>query len=310
MKWRPGSCAADSTPRNRDKACRRRRRSPHRAAGAPAAWRRSARAGSAPRLIAPAPRRPRTCRPWRAATAPRRPRPRARRRQVDEARHLVFQRRKREPGIADQRDLGRIVGANRRRIDIDVHHPDLARHRMAPALRRDRARPAADEHDEVRLIDDRPGGRRAAVAAHHPECQRMVVRDATLAADRGRNRRFEQLGKRFELGLRAGDYRSATADEERALGRERWPEPPPRSQPARAPFVSPDRPRVSGRRRPRPRRPTHAARRTAGRSGPRPAGPWSCAGRRRARSRGSSPPDRSPGSIWSAAGTALPGRAR
>ena len=59
---------------------------------------------------------------------------------------------------------------------------------------------------------------RAAVAADHAERQRMVLGDAALTADRGGHGRVEQLGERAKLRLRAGDHRTAAADEQRAFG--------------------------------------------------------------------------------------------
>ncbi len=141
-------------------------------------------------------------------------------RAVDEARHLVAQRRERQLRVADHRDLGRIVGADHRRIDVDVDHADLARRRMPPAFGRDRARAAADEHHEVGPIDQRAGRPGAAVAADHADGERVVLGDAALTADGGRDRHLQQLGERAQLGLGAGDHRAAAADQERAVRRE------------------------------------------------------------------------------------------
>ena len=116
-----------------------------------------------------------------------------------DGRDLVAQRREREPGIADHGDLGRVVDPDHRRVDVDVHHAHLARRRMPPALGGDRAGAAADEHDQVGLIDDGARLGRAAVAADHAERQRMVLGDAALAADRGGDGRVEQLGERAKL---------------------------------------------------------------------------------------------------------------
>jgi hypothetical protein len=46
----------------------------------------------------------------------------------------------------------------------------------------------------------------------------MVLGDAALTADRGGHGRVEQLSERAELRLRAGDHRTAAADEERTFG--------------------------------------------------------------------------------------------
>jgi hypothetical protein len=73
-------------------------------------------------------------------------------------------------------------------------------------------------HDEVCLIDHGARLGRAAVGADDPERQRMVLGDAALAADRGGDGRIEQVGERAKLRLRAGDYRAAAAEEQRALG--------------------------------------------------------------------------------------------
>jgi hypothetical protein len=144
-------------------------------------------------------------------------------RNVDQARDLVVERRQREPGVADQRDLGRIVGADHRRIDVEMDDLDLARHRVAPALGRDRARPAADEHHQIGPVDQRPGRGAAAVAADHARRQRMVLRDRALAADRGRDRDLEPFRERLQIGLGAGDHRPAAADEERIRRRQNRP---------------------------------------------------------------------------------------
>ena len=158
----------------------------------------------------------------RALATAARPSPRERSGGIGaQARDLGAQRRERQPRVADQRDLGWIVGADHRRIDVDVDHAHLARRRMAPALGDNRSRPAADEDHEVRPIDQLPGRRRAAVAADHAERQRVVRRDGALPADRGRDRRFEQFRQRRELVLGAGDHRSAAADQERVRRRQK-----------------------------------------------------------------------------------------
>ena len=86
---------------------------------------------------------------------------------------------------------------------------------MAPALGGHRARAAADEDDQVRLIDDATCFRRPAVGAHDAHRQRMLLADRALAADGGGDRGREPLRKLAEFLFRAGNDGSAATDKDR-----------------------------------------------------------------------------------------------
>src|SRR3546814_2527118 len=66
---------------------------------------------------------------------------------------------------------------------------------MAPAFSGDRAGPAADEQNEVGLVEYCAGFVRAAVRSDHAESQRMAVEDRALAADRGGDRSEEHTSE-------------------------------------------------------------------------------------------------------------------
>ena len=86
---------------------------------------------------------------------------------------------------------------------------------MAPALGGHRAGAAADEHNQIRLIDDRARLGRAAVGADDADGQRMVFVDRTFAADRGGDRRGQALRELEQLRLGLRHHHAAAADKNR-----------------------------------------------------------------------------------------------
>ena len=66
---------------------------------------------------------------------------------------------------------------------------------MAPTFGGHRAGAAADENDQVGLVDDRARFRRAAVGADHADGERMLFVNGAFAADGRRHRRREPLGE-------------------------------------------------------------------------------------------------------------------
>jgi hypothetical protein len=103
--------------------------------------------------------------------------------------------------VADESRSGRVVRADHARIDV-VDRPPSARGSAAWSYR---ARPAADERDEVRLGDERARRQRPAVRADDADGERVVLGDRALAADRRRDRRAQRLRTSGELGLGARD---------------------------------------------------------------------------------------------------------
>ena len=88
--------------------------------------------------------------------------------------------------------------------------------RMAPAFGGHRAGAAADENDQIGLIDDRARFRRAAVGADHADGERMLFVNRAFAADGRRHRRREPLGEFEQAPARArGNHDAAAADENR-----------------------------------------------------------------------------------------------
>src|SRR3546814_18430124 len=75
---------------------------------------------------------------------------------------------------------------------------------MAPAFSGDRAGPAADEQNEVGLVEYCAGFVRAAVRSDHAESQRMAVEDRALAAARGRDDGPQPPGQRRYPAPRSG----------------------------------------------------------------------------------------------------------
>ena len=91
-------------------------------------------------------------------------------------RQRLIQHFQAELGIADQRHIRRIIGAGHRGVDVEVNDLALSRRGMAPALGGHRAGAAADENDQIGLIDDRARLGRAAVGADDADGQRMRLR--------------------------------------------------------------------------------------------------------------------------------------
>src|SRR5947199_10408864 len=99
-----------------------------------------------------------------------------------------------------------------------MNHLHFARRRMAPALGGYRAGAAADENDQIRLIDDGARLWRAAVGADDADGEWMLLADGTLAADGGSDRSGEPLRKLEKFLLRTGDHHAAAAEKHR-MGR-------------------------------------------------------------------------------------------
>ena len=99
-----------------------------------------------------------------------------------------------------------------------MNYLHLARRRMAPALGGYRAGAAADENDQIRLIDDGARLWRAAVGADDADGEWMLIADGALAADGGSDRSGEPLRKLEKFLLRAGDHHAAAAEKHR-MGR-------------------------------------------------------------------------------------------
>ena len=97
----------------------------------------------------------------------------------------------------------------------DLHAP----RRRAPAFRGHRAGPAADEDDEVRLVDDCAGRRDAAVRSDDAEMIDMTVGQAALTADRGRDDDVQSFRHGLQGRLSAGENNTAAADDDRVAGR-------------------------------------------------------------------------------------------
>jgi hypothetical protein len=93
----------------------------------------------------------------------------------------------REARVAGDRDLCRIIGAQHRRVAIDMDDP-RARRRMSPAFGGYRAGTAADEEDQIGVLDDRPGRCDAAIGAHDADCARVRFGDRSLSGDGCRDR--------------------------------------------------------------------------------------------------------------------------
>src|SRR3546814_8012754 len=96
----------------------------------------------------------------------------------------------------------RIVGANHGGLGVDMDDALPPRCGMAPAFSGDRAGPAADEQNEVGLVEYCAGFVRAAVRSDHAESQRMAVEDRALAADRGGDDGAEPIGQRDRKSTR------------------------------------------------------------------------------------------------------------
>ena len=126
-----------------------------------------------------------------------------------------------EPRIADERDVGRVVGADHLRVDVDVDDFYTARPGMPPALGRHRAGAAADEDDEVgRRRRSRASATMPPLLPTTPTASGWSLGDAALAAD-GRARPARRAPRRQAEQLRLGarDDDAAAADEDRAAGR-------------------------------------------------------------------------------------------
>ena len=106
-------------------------------------------------------------------------------------RQRLFQHLQGQLRIADESVRGRIVGRDHHRVGVDMHDRNRRR-RRAPVLGRGRTRAAADEDDEVGAVHHRARRRHAAVGADDPGAERMILREAALAADGGADRRAEQ----------------------------------------------------------------------------------------------------------------------
>src|SRR5438445_12246591 len=95
----------------------------------------------------------------------------------------MVQRREREPRIAYQRHIHGIINAQHRGIYVQMNYLHLARRRMAPALGGYRAGAAADENDQIRLIDDGARVWRTGVGADDADGEGILIPDGALAAD-------------------------------------------------------------------------------------------------------------------------------
>ncbi len=121
----------------------------------------------------------------------------------------------RELRVADQRDLGLVVGAEHHRVDVDMDDracpaPDSASARWSPSRRGSRRRRPGRPASSASRVGSVPP-----LLPTTPSAERMVLGEAALAADGGGDRRAEQLGERGELALGAGDHHAAAADEDR-----------------------------------------------------------------------------------------------
>ncbi len=131
----------------------------------------------------------------------------------------VVQHGQSQAGIADDGGRGLIVGADYLRVGVDVYDGRTA-FGVAPAFRRDRAGPTADEDDQIRGLDNGAGRRGAAVAADDAEGERVAVADRALAADRRCDGRIQVFGHRRKLRFGAGDDDTTAADEQRRVRRQ------------------------------------------------------------------------------------------
>ena len=89
----------------------------------------------------------------------------------------------------------------------------MSRDGIFPVLGRGRARAAADEDHEVRLLHDLARRNDAAVRADHARAERMRLAQAALPAHGRAHRRIEQRCDGFERIHRAGGDHAAAADE-------------------------------------------------------------------------------------------------
>ena len=100
-------------------------------------------------------------------------------------------------------------------IDVEMNYFATSLCWMAPTFGGHRAGAAADEKNQIGLIDNRPRLRRAAVGADYADGERMLFVNRTFAADGCRHRRREPFGELDELGLGMRDHDSAAADNHR-----------------------------------------------------------------------------------------------
>ena len=147
--------------------------------------------------------------------------PGARHAVVARSRAATGQRRhdglERQACVAGERDFGRIVRADDRRIGIDVDDAGV-RPRRTPALGRHRTGAATDVEHEVGLVDHGAGRRDAAVRTDHAERARIVLRDRALAGNGRRDGHVEHVREPCQRLHRARDHHAAAADGDRVAG--------------------------------------------------------------------------------------------
>ena len=197
------------------------------------------------------------------ASQPVAPRP------VGPRRRLLAQRAERQPGVADDAEVGREHAPDLLGRDVDLDEPAVAAVDVDVAGVAIAEARADGEHD-VALQEDLVGEALARLDPHRPGPQRMVLRDRALPHQRRRHRDAQLLGQRDQLARRIGQDHAPAREDDRALGLgeqvERGADGARDAAPAR-PTAAHGRP--PGRRRCR----GPSARRAAGRSAPGRAGP-------------------------------------